>query len=503
MEIAEFDLADLDLSKLAPDERRRLYELLTLQQKLKSENKLADYIPYPKQAMFHAIGAVYGIRERLLMAGNQLGKTYSAGFEVAMHLTGKYPDWWEGKRWDRPTIGWASGITSESTRDNPQRILLGQPGAWGTGCIPAADIIEITRASHGVSDAVDSIKVRHVSGGYSIVSFKAYEKGREKWQGPSLDFVWFDEEPPEDIYSEGLTRTNVGSNGAEGVSGITFITFTPLLGMSNVVKRFLMEKPEGTSVTKMGINDALHYTEEQRKSIISAYPAHQRDARANGTPTLGTGAIFPIPEDSIKEMAFQIPPHWPRIAGIDFGWDHPTAGAWIAWDRDSDVVHVYDVYRMSEATPIIHKAAFEAKGLWIPVAWPHDGLQHDKGSGEALAEQYRKKGMKMLPDKATHPPAPGEEEGTGGNGVEAGLMDMLDRMQTGRLKVAAHLEYFFEEFRLYHRKDGKVVKENDDVISAVRYAMMMLRHAKINKPAIRQSIESGYTSFDRGMGTMG
>ena len=68
-------------------------------------------------------------------------------------------------------------------------------------------------------------------------------------------------------------------------------------------------------------------------------------------------------------------------------------------------------------------------------------------------------------------------------------MEMLDRMQTGRFKVARHLEDFFEEFRLYHRKDGKVVKETDDILSAVRYAVMMLRHAKVqtrqNQPAIR------------------
>ena len=502
MDIARLDLDNLDLALLSEPERRKLHELLTLRQKLKSENKLSDYAPYPKQAMFHAVGGVYGVRERLLCAGNQLGKTFSAGFEVAMHLTGKYPDWWEGKRWDRPVIGWAAGITSESTRDNPQRILLGHPGAWGTGCIPACDIIDITRASHGVSDAVDSVKVRHISGGYSIVSFKAYEKGREKWQGPSLDFVWFDEEPPEDIYSEGLTRTNVGSNGAEGISGITFITFTPLLGMSNVVKRFLKDKPEGSSVTKMGIEDALHYTAEQRRSIIAGYPAHEREARANGTPTLGSGAIFPVREESIKEQIIQIPEHWPRIAGIDFGWDHPTAGAWIAWDRDSDTVHVTDVYRLSEATPIIHAATFRAKGDWIPVAWPHDGLQHDKGSGEALATQYKNLGLQMLRDKATHAPKQGEQEGTGGNGVEAGVMDMLTRMQTGRLKVASHLEDFFEEFRLYHRKDGKIVKEHDDVISAVRYAIMMLRFAKVSQRRAPPNI-NGHAPSTRGMGSLG
>jgi phage terminase large subunit-like protein len=421
-----------------------------------------------------------------------------------MHLTGEYPDWWDGKRWDRPVIGWAAGVTSESTRDNPQKILLGLPGQHGTGAIPKKSIDKATPASHGVADSIDSIRVKHKSGGTSIVSFKAYEKGREKWQGPSLDFVWFDEEPPEDIYSEGLTRTNVGSNGAEGVSGITFITFTPLLGMSNVVKKFLSDKSPGTHVTKMGIADAMHYTPEMRASIIASYPAHQREARANGTPTLGSGAIFPVPVETIKEQAVRLPAFWPRIVGMDFGWDHPTAAVWVAWDRDTDTVHIYDAYRVKEAIPLIHAAAIKSKGAWIPVAWPHDGLQHDKGSGVALRTQYEKHGLNMHREKASNPPdlKQGQKEGEGGNGVEAGLMDMLDRMMTGRLKVAAHLHDWWEEFNLYHRKDGKVVKESDDLMSATRYALMMIRHAKVQAAPQRQATDP-YESTVGGMGTLG
>ena len=416
------------------------------------------------------------MRERLLKAGNQVGKTWSAGFEHAMHLTGLYPDWWCGTRFDEPVAGWAASETGQSTRDTVQRIMLGQPGAWGTGALPFKSIEAIKRASGGVSDLVDTILVKHISGGTSRLTIKTYDQGRERWQGETLDFVWFDEEPPEDIYFEGLTRTN-----ARG--GIVTLTFTPLKGMSEVVRRFLQEKPAGTAVVNMTIHDALHYTPEQRKAIIATYPAHEREARINGTPTLGSGRIFALADEVIAEHQVAIPGHWPRICGLDFGWDHPTAAVWLAWDRDNDVVHVYDTYRVREATPLIHSVAIKARGEWIPVAWPHDGLQHDKGSGEALAAQYRKYGVKMHKEKATHAPemASGEKEGEGGNGVEAGLMDMLDRMQTGRLKVAKHLSDWFEEFRLYHRADGKVVKLADDLMSATRYGLMMLRHATAPK----------------------
>lgn len=233
-----------------------------------------------------------------------------------------------------------------------------------------------------------------------------------------------------------------------------------------------------------------HLSEKTKRELMESTPPHLRDARSKGIPVLGSGRIFQIDEELIKESPFSIPAHWPRIAGIDFGWDHPTAAAWLAWDRDTDTIHVYDIHKLSEATPIVHAAAFKAKGDWIPFSWPHDGLQHDKGSGEALADSYRKQGVNMLKAKATHPPAKGEEEGTGGNSVEAGLIEMLDRMQTGRLKVARHLEQFFEEFRLYHRKDGKIVKEFDDAISAVRYAMMMIRFAKVQTRKAQATVKS-------------
>lgn len=212
-----------------------LLELEAEQAKRAARNRLAAYRPYTKQANFHAAGVKF--RERLFMAGNQLGKTWAGGCEWAMHMTGRYPDWWIGRRFAKPVKFWAAGVTAESTRDNPQRILLGPPqiqSDWGTGTIPADCIIDTTSA-RGTADAIDSIVVQHVSGGKSTVVFKAFEKGRAKWQGETLDGVWFDEEPPLDIYTEGLTRTNA-------TNGAVIVTFTPLLGMSEVVRMFLSEE---------------------------------------------------------------------------------------------------------------------------------------------------------------------------------------------------------------------------------------------------------------------
>jgi phage terminase large subunit-like protein len=199
-----------------------------------SEDKLSYYRPYRKQKEFHDAGRVNA--ERIFMAGNQLGKTTAGAAEWAMHLTGRYPLDWAGKTFDRPVRFWASGVTSQSTRDNPQRLLIGPPAnesAWGTGTIPRSCLIDWSRA-RGISDALDTVSVRHLSGGVSTLSFKSYEMGRAKWQGETLDGVWFDEEPPLEIYSEGLTRTQ-----AQGLFAI--LTFTPLQGASEVVRLFLNE----------------------------------------------------------------------------------------------------------------------------------------------------------------------------------------------------------------------------------------------------------------------
>ena len=345
-------------------------------------NRLRAYRPYVKQREFHAAGATH--RERLFMAGNQLGKTVAGAAEVAMHLTGRYPDWWDGKRFDRATTWLAGSESYELTRDGVQRLLVGPPDKeeeWGTAYIPADAIVGRTRRI-GVSNALDSITVRHVGGNSSSLLFKAYEQGRGKWQANTVDGVWFDEEPPLDVYIEGITRTNT-------TQGPVFLTFTPLMGMSDVVARFLMEDSEDRKVISMTIDDAEHYTPEERAKIIASYPLHEREARTKGIPSMGSGLIFPIVEDEIVVEPFAIPALWPQIVGIDFGYDHPFGAVRLAHDRDNDIVYVTADYRKRQAGPVIHAASIKPWGEWIPVAWPHDGLRKDKDpSGKEFRKLY-------------------------------------------------------------------------------------------------------------------
>ena len=450
-----------DLQKL----RKSLQQLAERQR----FNHMAFFTPYPKQREFIANGA--WARERLLMAGNQVGKSETGAYEAAMHMTGLYPDDWPGRRFDRPTRGWVAGVTGLVVRDVQQKKLCGTPGVdldFGTGMIPKHLFVDKPTLSRGVADAFDMIQVKHVSGGTSVALFKSYEQGRTKFQGDGIDWGWGDEEPEEDVYAEFLTRTTA-------TGGMLYLTFTPLFGRSKVVTRFLDEFSPARAVTTMTIEDAEHIPVEKRAEIISAYLDYEREARANGVPMLGSGAVFQIPESMITEPTLEyIPPHWVKIWGIDFGIDHPFAACLLLWDRDNDVIHVHHCFRMSGTgstiTPLNHAYAMKQYAAAVPVAWPHDGNNRSPGSGEALAAIYRKEKLVMLAEHATH--------AAGGNSLEAGIQEMRQRMVTGRWKVGAHCSEWLEEYRMYHRKNGLIVKERDDVLSASRYGMMMRRYAR-------------------------
>lgn len=483
----------MNLADIPDEEKRYLLELVERKLQEFEQTRLYRYAPYPKQAKFHAAGGSPTIRERLLIAANQVGKTLASCAEIAYHLTGDYPEGWGGAAWDYAPTGWAGSVTAQGTRDSLQRLLMGKPEAWGTGLIPGNRIVNIKRAAGNVPDCIESVTVKHASGGLSRLVFKNYAQGREAWQAETLDFVVYDEEPPMDLYTEGLTRTNA-------TGGIVWMTFTPLLGMSQVVKRFLVEKPEGTYVVHMTLEDAAHYTPEERTRLIAAYPEHERAARTRGVPIMGSGLIYPVDEATIRVPAFAIPRHWPRIVGLDFGYDHPTAASWLAWDRDTDTVYVTDEYRERQLTPVLHAAAVKARGAWIPVAWPHDGVAHDKGGGEPLAKQFKDQGCNMLPEKATHPPLDGQVEGSGGYSVEAGILAIYDRMQTGRLRVFEHLAKTFEELRMYHRINGQICKEDDDIMDAMRAGHMMLRHAKVRPLPKHQNSAAAFRALDPAVG---
>ena len=420
---------------------------------------------YPWQEDFHNQGATWPTR--VLMSANQIGKSRTSSAEVAIHATGEYPQWWKGKRFHDGVRIWTGATTNEKSRDVIQEALLGPVGQWGTGWIPASRIIGKPKMRQaGVSDVVDTIHVLHKSGIPSSICMKTFEQGRESWQGVSQNLIWLDEECPLDIYTEAMTRL-VATN------GIMIVTFTPLLGITELVHRFRTSDPAAKIFLKnVTWDDAPHLSKEKKDELIANYSEAERDTRARGIPLMSHGLIFPIDDDALFCDPFKIPEWFSRINGIDFGMDHPTAGAFCAHDRESDTWYVYDDYHMQGQTPVYHSVAMKKNGDWIPTAWPRDGLQRDKGSGQQLKDMYRQHGLYMLKEHAHYRDERGEH-------VEPGLIEMLEYMKSGKFKVFRTCQKFMEEKRSYHRDDkGQIVKIRDDVISAARYAFMMRRYAR-------------------------
>ena len=462
-----------------PSQNTELLQLLQEQKQRQRFNKINYYDPYPYQLDFHKTGATNS--QRLLMAANRIGKSYCGAAEMAYHLTGLYPDWWEGKRYDQPITAWAGGVSNETTRDIVQAELLGSPDdpeAFGSGSIPQKYIIK-TERKPGVPNAKSVALIRHITGGNSSLHFKAYEMGVDKWQGRSVDCVWLDEEPSRELYSQAVTRTL-------DRKGMVYMTFTPEQGMTETVASFMNRIQPGQSLTNATWDDASesitsmkgekgHLSEPVMKQILSAYSPHEREMRRYGRPSIGSGLIFPVSEEDLMIDPISIEDHWPRIAAIDFGWDHPTAVVWCAVDNETDTFYVYDCYRASKASPAVHAEMIKQRPRFIPIAYPHDGNRRDSMGNPGLADQYRGHGCNFLLEHFTNPPALGQTKGS--NSIEEGLMAMIQSMEDDRFKVFNTLGDWFEEFRMYHRKQGKVVAIRDDLMSATRYAFQSQRHA--------------------------
>lgn len=453
------------MSNLLRKFKERRLALLQEKHRRAKRRKLYSYYPdsgpirrelYRKHLEFFRAGATH--RQRCFMAANRVGKTEGGGgYEVALHLTGRYPDWWEGRRFDHPVTGWAAGDTSQTTRDTVQYKLLGELDELGTGLIPAEDIIEIKRKAGSVPDCIETIYVRHVSGGISRLTFKSFDQKRKAFQGTEKDFIWLDEEPPMPVYQECLIRTMT-------TDGLMMLTFTPLEGISEVVLSFIPggKLPDDGRCLVSGSkyvvfaswDDVPHLTEEAKEELLAEIPPFQRAARSKGIPQLGAGAIYPIDEEEYKVKPFAIPQHWPRGYAMDVGWNW-TAAIWGAHDRENDIIYLYVEHKRSHAEPVVHADVIKRNGKWMTGAVDPASRGRSQKDGESLFECYSDLGLNLT---------------NANNGVESGIHQVWQRLTTGRLKVFSTNSAFFNEVRLYRRdENGKIIKENDHVMDAVRY----------------------------------
>lgn len=480
-------------------EARQILELATqramaqaaLIEKIKF-NKLSYTELVPKQVGFAYASKEH--KESAFIAGNGTGKTMTGAAIVATHVRGCYPEGWGGRVFDHPINCLVAGTSVERTRDVVQRELLGDAGHWGTGMIPREAIVEVVMTQGGLKYQVDFVRVRHVKGWINTIKFLAYEKGRDKFQGGRYHICWGDEEPRDpSVYTEMVARTT----STPFSPGFVMMTFTPMEGMSRVVKRFLRPDAEDVGnrhVTKMSIREATWLTQEQIDEVIASYPPWERAPRADGEPIMGSGLIFPVQMEKLIIPQQLIPNYWGIVGGLDFG--GTVAGCICAYDAETEAFYVLRSYQ--DKTQPGQGTAYHAGNLvelegelrgsfdWC---WPHDGNVHDRGSGNTIKSEYERLGLRMHPEHSTFP--------EGGFSPYEACHQILDAMVAGKFYILDHptnrslidqlREYFYDE-------NGKIAADqNDHKIDAMLKAWMMRRWAK--RPAY-QSNRTRYGDFD-------
>ena len=402
-------------------ERRRRYRRLDF---------LDTSFWYPTQLKFFAAGSS-GAHQKLIYGGNQCGKTLACAAEVAWHCTGAYPDWWAGKRFAKPIRAWVVGESSTLVRDTLQRQLCGGD-EFGTGTIPLESFGRKPIMTPGGTHAIDTMFVTHETDGKvdgtSAITFKSFEMRREKLQSETLDLVWIDERPNEEVYSELLARTSA-------TDGHLIVSYTPIGdgAAAGVTYKFLSEPSSDRAVFRITGTEAKHISAERREELASGYSEHERETRLEGIPQLGTGPVFPVELLPLICKTFDPTPlasYTRMIVGIDFGYDHPFAAVLIAWAPNLNQIWVLDSFRMERSSALYHVQRIHSmtQGLRIPIAWPHDGSTHDKGSGLPLAGQYKGFGANMLPRHAIN-------HGTTHYNVEPALEEMRQLMYEGSSRL--------------------------------------------------------------------
>lgn len=443
------------------------------------------YTPNPKQESFHAAGneAV----ERLFLAGNRTGKTYCGCIEDAIHLTGVYPDWWIGHKFNHSIVAWVASENYEITRNVLQKMLIGgysTEGQFTNGLIHPSLILKKAMLS-GVNGAIDYVQLQHSSGGVSTLYFKSYKQGREKFQGARCHLIHLDEEPPKDVYTECAMRlADVDGKG----QGRLILTMTPLKGYTEMMSYFLehrVTKPKpqeiqsiedlqedeevirtspeiifnGKYYIQATWDDNLHLSDDTKKQLRATLKPYELEAREKGIPSVGTGLVYQVAEAEFLIEPIEIKNHWSCVFGMDVGFFAPTAVVFLAHDKDNDIIYVYKEYSVTEKTAAQHAASLMIMGCdWIPGICDPAVNQGSQRDGAKLIDDYAKAGLKLNKGKYAK---------------ELAVDSVLERIRTGRFKVFDTCIKFMEEWRGYSRKqDGKIAKGRDHLMNALEFVIL-------------------------------
>jgi len=217
-----------------------------------------------------------------------------------------------------------------------------------------------------------------------------------------------------------------------------------------------------------GWDDVPHLNAKTKQELLASTPPHLRNARSKGTPSLGSGAIYPVALEDVTCTPFAIPHYWKRAYALDVGWNR-TACIWGAQDPSDGVIYAYTEHYMGQAIPAVHATSIKARGDWIKGAIDPASRGKSQDEGKQLLALYQQLNLKLTPAI---------------NAVEPGLYEVWTLLSTGRLRIFTTLMHTQAEYRLYRRDEhGKVVKKNDHLMDALRYLVMTWHLVSSVKPA--------------------
>jgi len=459
---------------------KEVLELVALIEKQEQERGTFKWFenPYgidtlPKHKAFFDASASYN--EICFLAANRVGKTICGTYAMSVHLTGLYPSWWKGRKFDKPIKAWAIGKDARATRDTLQKELLGGIGEWGTGMIPAHTLGKFF-ALQGTPQAIDVVRIKHASGGWSELGFKNCQQDVGSFMGTARDVILGDEEMPIEIYNECNIRTAT-------TNGIIMLTFTPLDGLTPLVVNFCKRadylvgaKPivsvdqeldeddaeqsvgfhTSKAVIQAGWDDVPWLDESTKARLLEDTPLHLRDARSKGLPAMGSGNVYSMPLEQVLVEPFAIPESWPRMYGLDVGWNK-TAAVWGALDPATDTIYIYDEHYRGKEEPFVHAYSIQARGDWIHGVIDPAARGRGQADGKRLYSDYKDLGLNLFLAK---------------NEVESGTLNVQQRLQTGRLRFFKTCVNLQKEYMLYRRdRNGRIIKENDHALDATRYVI--------------------------------
>lgn len=439
---------------------RRILELEGEQRRRSAENALAKYNTgrkkHRKQIAFHKCKK----RNRWVFGGNRSGKTECGAVEAIWIARGIHP--YRPNRKD--VFGWVVSLSQQVQRDVAQsKILHYLPAEW------IADITMLSGRKDSPSGGViDQIKIKNVFGGISTIGFKSCDQGREKFQGSSLDFVWFDEEPPKDIYEECVMRVM-------DKRGDIFGTMTPLKGMTFIYNEIYLNRKNNPEVwcEFMCWDDNPFLSKKEIKLLEGALDSHSLDSRRYGKFSSGEGLIYPEFDPAVHVIPpFKVPPEWQDNISIDPGLNNPLSAHWYAVDYDGNV---YVVAEHFAAGRDIDFHVRSIKDICRAIGWRDDGKgrysalidsaasQRTLASSKSVAELFCDGGI-MVDTKVD-------------KDVFAGICRVKEYLKWGNGKADIYIfdtcRNMIEEFLTYSWAAGDIPKKVDDhCMDELRYYIM-------------------------------